>query len=446
MTRHLCVVVLLHVLVCPVQSSLWRTLQGFGVGGGLKTLVPTPAPTKGSVALPFSDDDLFEFSYQYKLFVASAGKRVVDGIQEVEEAAEVELKRFIDEKNANVEIDRLESNILGSCVETDQPFPDFPECNYVETTVFADVDFRVDRDIVEDVVLDDVRLNFIPNFNANSLEARVWYEYPIPLFTELTVRLVGIAYIMDGEETIFFEGTVFDALAELLATTTDFELHSITVIRQEASPTERRFLKEGEQYNEVTIGVKAVCSDSTEECSELDLRRSMRNSAYGPILKRELNTDQKNFPYFDLVQKIQIEAVQVPTLPDPVEIKEYDHDRSGVPVWLWVVIVLDIVIIASVVLYVWLRNGRRQTQGDKLEHPDEKPEQPKVPALTIPTIFPMKKEEDKEPAKTTDEIEDEKFDNDSNYDAFSVEAGDMSNKDDEDEDFAAFSGRRINPK
>lgn len=317
---------------------------------------------------------------------------------------------------------------LETCSSSSNSFQ-FGFCNQVETTVSADVGAVVDPELVGRVFTDEIRQSFVDEFNAQTNTAQINFDYPIVVKASQLLELDGATRAMTISEEDFFLLHVASIMEGVLRVNSEpiaFEFQDATVINQsirQPSPPEEPF-----GTNSVRVQLRAVCGNEAT-CTDDAFQALVDRQApsFGQPLFQSLTIEGDELNYFNTLSNIHMQGKPVaiiPTLP-PAPSRVVEEGRDRIPLWVWMLVIVDAVIIIALVIYLTRKRKRRVVQGDKLQdHADSAP----AKRISLPSVpFQLKQ-------KPTDKTKDDKSPldlGDDEYDAseydFSVEPADLSN-------------------
>lgn len=413
--------ILLFFVTSSVADTLSnRELEGFGVigsgnstgtgGNGSVSLdgtaPPTASPTdlSGVVVLPdtpatapvFGRNDppsngwsAIVFSYTLELYTSSINQ-VQIAIASVNNQILTSLRGFINQQNVSVTIRSLNDEQRGTCNSTkdiDLPFPAFPVCSVIDTIINTEINIsRHESRVVYETLVQHIRSTFIPAYNKNSTLAKLAYLSPIDVSAKLNISMYGVETMMNTEESEFFVDTLQTGLLGLFLNGTEsnsiiaMNLENIEVLHQVSSTTNRLLLTDNnvttkvfakeKYFNYVVVLITASCSRS-DNCTDESLQNFLDSNApsYGLALLTALVLDPNLF-YFDDLIDLQVGKQASPELPPsddlPNSTEEFE-ESDKMPLWLVGLIVANVAIVTSVILYVCVRQGIRYKQGDKLK-------------------------------------------------------------------------------
>jgi hypothetical protein len=331
------------------------------------------------------------------------------------------------------------------------PFPDFPACNLVETSIYTLIDStEVEPKIVQDLSVEHIRDDFA-SFNTESTVARIVYYSPIEVNASLYISMLGVQTKMNDMEAKFFVEAVVTSLKGMLELNNTepatFEIQDVHLQHQESSTGKRlRRLAEEDAFNKVDLFISATCGNAAVCTNEaLQTLVDTEGLAYGKVLQVAL-AKSGELLYFDDITDVQIvnTADHIPELPAAKEQSTGEEpgtsSQSEMPKWLWSVIVIILSTIAFAVAYTCFRRAVRRIQGERLKDPEEAATRrgsshfTAAPAPTLAQVKELENEhhysETKEqyngPRKSLQELVEDDYDARSYGDEFSVEAGDFT--------------------
>ena len=307
-------------------------------------------------------------------------------------------------------------------------------CKVLETTVSATVKAVVDPELVGRVFTDEIRRSYVDDFNSQSESARIIFDYPIHVKASQFLELDGVSRTMTTDEGEYFLLHVSSLMQGVLRLHTDpvaFELQDSTIINEEireASPPQQPF-----GSNIVRVQHKAVCGNAAL-CTDAAFQALIDRQApsFGQPLQQSLAIEGDEINYFNDLQDVFMQGkpiVVIPTLPPTPSARVADEGRKRIPLWVWMLVLVDAVIVIALIAYVSHKRKRRVVQGDKLQDPKPEAATKRLSLSSVP--FPLKqkhhdKNKDDNNVMALDSGDDE-------YDAksydFSVEAADLSNGD-----------------
>ena len=253
---------------------------------------------------------------------------------------------------------------------------DFDICTKAETQVNVLIPADLDPDLVKRVALLDIQ-TFIIEFNADSTDIQILFEFPLAVSAVLKVSLLGVDGTMGTIEKEELEATflqIFDAI--LQTTNPNFSIDILQVLTQEAENVRRRLLRSLQEttnppVNNIDLYIRASCegTDCTntkfeavtlEEFAAITQALELALRAAG----READTD-----YFESLTAVQISDSGLNDLLPANMVGDYQQsENEKVPFWVWIVMAVDFILFAGAVLYVlWRLNVRKNAEMNKYD-------------------------------------------------------------------------------
>lgn len=279
-------------------------------------------------------------------------------------------------------------SILGPCDESSlSKIGDFDLCTRAESQVNLLIPDTVDPLLVERVAIADIQ-TFVAEFNSESENIQILFEYPLSVSAVVKVSLIGVDGTMGTGEKLALEKTLRDIFGPILqANDPAFSIDTLQVLLQEAENVRRRSLRRalqndnGQQVpvNNVDLYLRATCSggDCTNQFFETALLLEMGAITEALEIALRAAGREQGTDYFESLTRVQVaDSGLGEVLPAPFTDEYQETEDSKIPAWVWVVLALDFVIILVALGWVMMRLRRRENEEaaskyDDYQAPDE---------------------------------------------------------------------------
>jgi hypothetical protein len=316
------------------------------------------------------------------------------------------------------------------------------------------------------IVSQMIRNNFVASFNADSTSVgKLVYEYPIVALGVLRFALKGPTRDMDDTEMGYFaafaERRVVEPIFEALAND-EYSLRSVDWKDEYHFSVARDDVAVGEvgsatgevvDQSEVLVQLFVLVTCRNELlCTSANFQDHVEKAAVpnAESLTTALADAGAEVPYFS-----EIKAVQFLSRDNNETSEQIDENvspsgpnnnggqkanttkaRQQIPLWVWMLVIVDFAVLVGVFGYVSHRRNKRQAQGgEKTQDSPEQQQQTRRMSMQV-TPFNIRPKQGQQVAKTAQQIEEDEYDAHS-YD-FSVEAGELAGDDDSEVDLSTF--------
>jgi hypothetical protein len=302
------------------------------------------------------------------------------------------------------------------------PFPDFPVCRVIKTTVHALIhEVEITREEAENTGLEYIGNVFISSFNAaGDSTGRVVLAPAVRVQSTLTIVLHGVDAVMNDAESSFFtdrvQAIVGDSLLEAensalpLALDTAEILSQITSSGESSNSTtmtfgtgtvsdsnntassgnetlllrrQKRALSDNGKYNQIRLVLTATCANAAI-CANESLRSTVdqASATYGDRLLVSLlmGNNANQLYYFDDITNVTTADDSVATNGPALASSGTEPAKPAVtpnaaaprgkkkwmPRWFWILILICISFVGLALLYVCVRATIRAMNEDEL--------------------------------------------------------------------------------
>jgi hypothetical protein len=374
----------------------------------LLTDAPIAAPVSGSSDASINGWSPVVFSYSLELFTGSLNQ-VQIAVVSVNNQISTSLRGLVNQQKLSMTIRSLSDEQRGSCNSTkniDLPFPAFPVCSVIETKINTEINIsKHQSSLIYDALVQHIQNFFIPAYNKNSTLAKLAYLAPIGVSATVNISMFGVETMMNTEESGFFVDTLQTGLLGLFLNGTKsnkinaMKLEDVEILHQVSSSGNRQLLagsnattkvlSRERYFNYVLVLITASCSRN-DNCTDESLQVFVDEYApsYGQAMLTALVLHPNLF-YFDDLIDLQIGKQTSPELTPSDDLasssKKVD-EKDKMPLWLVALIVVNVAIVSSVILYLCVRQGIRYKQGDNLKDipQDEAPGQQRLTFVPAP--------------------------------------------------------------
>jgi len=231
---------------------------------------------------------------------------------------------------------------------------------------------------MERVALVDIQ-KFIRDFNANSTNININFEYPVSVKTSIVIILEGVVGTMGAAEENIFISTFESGFGPLASHNENpsYELDKAEVIVQEAGNLQRlrRVLEEegtmqGTSYNKAQIFIRATCgtSNCTNENFEIFTFEKMKESS-GVLAVMLRNYGEKaGTLYFENLYGITVgeSLIAVPPRENDIVLNNAAPQQEDAPTWIWIPVGIVVGIFACTLCWVTVRINQRDEKESAL--------------------------------------------------------------------------------
>lgn len=260
----------------------------------------------------------------------------------------------------------------------------FSQCFDAVTFIDAVLDDSMLPPVVERGILNHVRVFVSTSFNELYPDMHTLFVAPIYRSTSIRLTLVGLTEIMNVTEANLFV-TVFQTRMQE-ALNPIYTLQQVQILLQDAlgpsttAATRRLDMVVRNTVDSsssaantakviVSMFLQAICSSPSTNCTLDNLNQTVAEratelaSSLLTTLQAQGSTELRS-PYFDQLQEILIEKDYFSNdLPPVPEAYVPDTPTGEVPIWLWIVLGVDGLILVLAMLWVVFKVRRRQREN-----------------------------------------------------------------------------------
>jgi len=325
------------------------------------------------------------FTYSFRLFAKTPSNEYPtadDAIEQVETDVFALLQKLVQASENRLQLQSVGNTNYQECDDSVDIPAGLTRCLDATTVIEIQLQDNMDPDVVRRSALSQIK-TFVVDFNAkypNQLQLE--FEYPVFVDTTVKVSFLGLNAGMPQPEVNLFVDTFNKGMGPILKQQSDpaMELTDTTVVVNEvdtqladASKDKRhRFLTSDQNTNQLvvlTLAIRATCA--TTRCVDTYLREFVvqNGNRNAETLEASLQVrapSELSSLYFDPLSQIVFGQALVSSEELPPVLPTYTPQvKPAVPLWVWVVLGVDIGIWIFASIFTLLR-ARNRYQREKI--------------------------------------------------------------------------------